>query len=239
MCSNKITIAIDGYSSCGKSTLAKELAKELNYIFVDSGAMYRGVTLFALQNNLISNTDLDKEGIIEQLSNIELEFRMNAKSNTPELYLNNLNVSSEIRKPVVSSFVSKIAEIKEVRDKLVEEQRKMGLNGGIIMDGRDIGSVVFPNAELKLFVTAEIETRTKRRYDELIERGFETSFEDVQENLMKRDYIDSHRDESPLTQTDDSIEIDNTNLTRSGQLIHALSIVAKKIEEKEDLISSN
>ncbi len=239
MCSNKITIAIDGYSSCGKSTLAKELAKELNYIFVDSGAMYRGVTLFALQNNLISNTDLDKEGIIEQLSNIELEFRMNAKSNTPELYLNNLNVSSEIRKPVVSSFVSKIAEIKEVRDKLVEEQRKMGLNGGIIMDGRDIGSVVFPNAELKLFVTAEIETRTKRRYDELIERGFETSFEDVQENLMKRDYIDSHRDESPLTQTDDSIEIDNTNLTRSGQLIHALSIVTKKIEEKEDLISSN
>ncbi|MCO4814532.1 MAG: (d)CMP kinase [Flavobacteriales bacterium] len=239
MCSNKITIAIDGYSSCGKSTLAKELAKELNYIFVDSGAMYRGVTLFALQNNLISNTDLDKEGIIEQLSNIELEFRMNAKSNTPELYLNNLNVSSEIRKPVVSSFVSKIAEIKEVRDKLVEEQRKMGLNGGIIMDGRDIGSVVFPNAELKLFVTAEIETRTKRRYDELIERGFETSFEDVQENLMKRDYIDSHREESPLTQTDDSIEIDNTNLTRSGQLIHALSIVTKKIEEKEDLISSN
>ena len=239
MCSNKITIAIDGYSSCGKSTLAKELAKELNYIFVDSGAMYRGVTLFALQNNLISNTDLDKEGIIEQLSNIELEFRMNAKSNTPELYLNNLNVSSEIRKPVVSSFVSKIAEIKEVRDKLVEEQRKMGLNGGIIMDGRDIGSVVFPNAELKLFVTAEIETRTKRRYDELIERGFETSFEDVQENLMKRDYIDSHREESPLTQTDDSIEIDNTNLTRSGQLIHALAIVTKKIEEKEDLISSN
>lgn len=239
MCSNKITIAIDGYSSCGKSTLAKELAKELNYIFVDSGAMYRGVTLFALQNNLISNTDLDKEGIIEQLSNIELEFRMNAKSNTPELYLNNLNVSSEIRKPVVSSFVSKIAEIKEVRDKLVEEQRKMGLNGGIIMDGRDIGSVVFPNAELKLFVTAEIETRTKRRYDELIERGFETSFEDVKENLIKRDYIDSHREESPLTQTDDSIEIDNTNLTRSGQLIHALAIVTKKIEEKEDLISSN
>ena len=239
MCSNKITIAIDGYSSCGKSTLAKELAKELNYIFVDSGAMYRGVTLFALQNNLISNTDLDKEGIVSQLSNIELAFRMNVENNTPELFLNSINVSSEIRKPVVSSFVSRIAEIKEVRDKLVEEQRKMGLSGGIIMDGRDIGSVVFPNAELKLFVTAEIKVRTKRRYDELIERGFETSFEDVQENLLKRDYIDSHRDESPLTQTDDSIEIDNTNLTRSGQLIHALGIVTKKIEEKGNLISSN
>ena len=235
MCSNKITIAIDGFSSCGKSTLAKELAKELNYIFVDSGAMYRGVTLYALQNSLISNTDLDRQGIIDALSKIELKFKINSETNSPDLFLNQTNVSLEIRKPVVSSFVSRIAEIKEVRDKLVEEQRKMGLDGGIIMDGRDIGSVVFPNAELKLFVTAEIDTRTKRRYDELIERGFETSFEDVQENLLKRDYIDSHRDESPLTQTEDSIEIDNTNLTRSDQLIHALAIVSKKIAEKEDL----
>ena len=239
MCSNKITIAIDGYSSCGKSTLAKELAKELNYIFVDSGAMYRGVTLFALQNSLISNTDLDKKGIIQRLNEVELDFRINAESKNPELFLNNNNIAEEIRKPVVSSFVSRIAEIKEVRDKLVEEQRKMGLNGGIIMDGRDIGSVVFPNAELKLFVTAEIATRTKRRYDELKARGFETTLEDVQENLISRDHIDSTRDESPLTQTEDSIEIDNTNLTRYDQLIHALGIVTKKIEEKNNLISSN
>jgi len=239
MCSNKITIAIDGYSSCGKSTLAKELAKELNYIFVDSGAMYRGVTLFALQNSLISNTDLDRKGIIQRLNEIELEFKLNNDTKTPELYLNETNVDSEIRKPVVSSFVSRIAEIKEVRDKLVESQRKMGLNGGIIMDGRDIGSVVFPNAELKLFVTAEIATRTKRRYDELISRGFETSLEDVQENLLNRDHIDSTRDESPLTQTEDSIEIDNTNLTRQAQLIHALSIVTEKITEKRDLTYSN
>lgn len=235
MCSNKITIAIDGYSSCGKSTLAKELAKELNYIFVDSGAMYRGVTLFALQNNLISNTDVDKTGIINHLDKINLSFIINPESGVPELFLNDTNVSLEIRRPVVSSFVSRVAEIKEVRTKLVEEQQKMGLNGGIIMDGRDIGSVVFPNAELKLFVTADIETRTKRRYDELIERGFQTTKEDVQKNLIKRDYIDSTREESPLTQTEDAIEIDNTNLTKSDQLIHALKIVAKKITEKKDL----
>ncbi|MBL1279326.1 MAG: (d)CMP kinase [Fluviicola sp.] len=228
----KITIAIDGYSSCGKSTLAKELAKELNYLFVDSGAMYRAVTLFALRNNYISNNDLDSSGLISQLSKINLHFELNTDTNTPELILNGQNVAEEIRTPVVSSYVSKVAELREVREKLVLEQRIMGEKGGVIMDGRDIGSVVFPNAELKFFITAEVATRTQRRYDELVKRGFETTLEAVQKNLIQRDYIDSHREESPLIKTNDAIEIDNTNLSRSEQLSLALSFVKKKVIEQ-------
>ena len=228
----KITIAIDGYSSCGKSTLAKELAKELNYLFVDSGAMYRAVTLFALRNNYISNNDLDSSGLISQLSKINLHFELNTDTNTPELILNGQNVAEEIRTPVVSSYVSKVAELREVREKLVLEQRIMGEKGGVIMDGRDIGPVVFPNAELKFFITAEVATRTQRRYDELVKRGFETTLEAVQKNLIQRDYIDSHREESPLIKTNDAIEIDNTNLSRSEQLSLALSFVKKKVIEQ-------
>jgi len=235
--SKKITIAIDGYSSCGKSTLAKELAFKLGYLFVDSGAMYRGITLHALRNNYISNNDLDIPGLISQLSEVKLHFELNPQSNAQELFLNDENVDSEIRTPVVSSFVSKIAEIKEVREKLVDEQRIMGANGGVIMDGRDIGSVVFPQAELKLFITAEIETRTKRRYDELMKRGFETTLEAVQKNLIQRDYIDSNRKESPLLKTDDAIEIDNTFLNKDEQLYFALELVKKKIQEEGLIIN--
>ena len=232
MKNKKITIAIDGYSSCGKSTLAKELAKKLGYLFVDSGAMYRGVTLFALQNSYISNNDLDKKGIINHLNEIELHFELNSETGVPNLILNGVNVEHEIRTPVVSSFVSRIAEIKEVRTKLVEEQRKMGLQGGVIMDGRDIGTVVFPNAELKLFITAEIPERTNRRYKELIEKGIETTKEAVEKNLTQRDYIDCNREESPLVQAKDAIIIDNTYLDRQEQLELALDLV-KKVKAKK------
>ena len=238
MSSDKIIVAIDGHSSCGKSTLAKELAKTLGYLFVDTGAMYRGVTLYALQASYISNNDLDRKGIIESLPSINIHFELNSTNQLPELFLNDVNVEHEIRTPVVSSFVSRIAEIKEVREKLVEEQRKMGLKGGLIMDGRDIGSVVFPNAELKLFVTADVNTRTERRYKELIERGHETTFEDVQENLIQRDYIDSHRDESPLIKVEDAIEIDNSDLTREQQLELAISLVQKKMDQKKRILTS-
>ncbi len=222
----QITIAIDGFSSCGKSTLAKELANQLGYLFVDSGAMYRGVTLFALQNNLISNNDIDINGLLKELPSIELHFELN-DTKTPELFLNNINVESEIRTPVVSTFVSQIARIKEVRIKLVEEQRKMGEKGGVIMDGRDIGTVVFPNAELKLFITANIDIRTERRFQEMINKGMETTKEAVEKNLTQRDFIDSNREESPLKQAKDAILIDNSHLTRQEQLDLALSYVQK------------
>jgi len=234
MTNKKITIAIDGFSSCGKSTLAKELANELNYIFIDSGAMYRGVTLFALRNNLISNTDVDREGIIDKLADVNLEFKAN-KNDAPSLLLNGENVADEIRTPIVSSFVSKIAEIKEVRTKLVGEQQKMGNKGGIIMDGRDIGTVVFPSADLKLFITADVDIRTERRFKELIARGFETTRDAVRENLIKRDHIDSNREESPLTKAETAIEIDNTQLSREEQMQKALDLVEEIIIQQRKI----
>ena len=225
---DKIIIAIDGYSSCGKSTLARELAKELHYVFIDTGAMYRGVTLFALQNNFIHNNDVDRGAIIRALDSIELSFKLNPETKKPELYLNGENVEKIIRSPNVAAYVSQVATIKEVRQKLVLEQRKMGSYGGIVMDGRDIGSVVFPNADLKLFVTADLEERVRRRYSELKENGVETTKEEIQFNLTERDRIDPTRMESPLIQVEDAIVIDNTNLTRSEQLQLALSLVEKK-----------
>lgn len=222
---NKITIAIDGYSSCGKSTLAKELAKKLHYVFIDSGAMYRGVTLYALQNEIIHQGELDRGKLIQSLPEIQLKFELNPETKSPELLLNGVNVETEIRKPYVSSRVSEIAAIKEVRQKLVHAQQLMGAHGGIVMDGRDIGSVVFPNAELKLFVTAEIETRVERRYQELIDKGEDVTRESVKENLQQRDLIDSTRAESPLIQVDDAIVIDNTKLTKEEQLKLALQHV--------------
>jgi cytidylate kinase len=221
----KITIAIDGYSSCGKSTLAKQLAKELHYIFIDSGAMYRGITLFALQNDCISDEEVNSKKLIPLLDGIELHFQLNPKTNSPELQLNGKNVEGEIRTPKISSLVSKISSIREVREKLVKEQRKMGQSGGIVMDGRDIGSVVFPNAELKIFVTAEIETRTERRFSELSEKGIATTREEVQKNLIERDHLDSTRAMSPLKQTEDAIVIDNTHISREEQLKVAIGLV--------------
>lgn len=222
---NKITIAIDGYSSCGKSTLAKELAKSLNYVFIDSGAMYRAVALYALNTNCIRKGIVDEKAMIEALNDIDLQFELNPRTKTPEIILNGMNAEGQIRTPRVAEVVSKVATIKEVREKLVFEQRKMGINGGIVMDGRDIGSVVFPNAELKLFVTASNEIRVDRRYKELIQKGIETSREEVKRNLEQRDLIDSTREESPLIQTDDAIVIDNSELNREEQLAKALELV--------------
>ena len=229
--SDKITIAIDGYSSCGKSTLARDLAKSLHYVFIDSGAMYRGVTLFALENNFIHNGELQRRKLIESLPAIELKFALNPETKSPELILNGKNVESQIRTPHVASHVSEVATIKEVREKLVSEQRIMGANGGIVMDGRDIGSVVFPNAALKLFVTAAIPIRVERRFQELTFKGISTTKEEVQTNLLQRDHIDSTRSESPLIQTEDAIVLDNTLLSREEQLKTALKLVEQTLSE--------
>ena len=229
--SDKITVAIDGYSSCGKSTLARELAKSLHYVFIDSGAMYRGVTLNALRSGCIVNKEINRGLLIKSLDNIELKFQLNPESKIPELILNGKNVEDLIRTPEISSFVSPVAAIKEVREVLVAQQKAMGLRGGIVMDGRDIGSVVFPNAELKIFVTADMPVRVERRYQELIFRGMDSTREEVESNLTRRDHIDSTRKESPLTQTADAIVIDNTNLTKDQQLDAALELVEKAISE--------
>ena len=226
---DKIVIAIDGFSSCGKSTLAKELARELHYVFIDTGAMYRGVTLFALRNGIIHGSELDRRALIEALPSIQLDFRLNPETKVPELYLNGENVANTIRTQEVSSNVSQVATIKEVREKMVHQQRQMGQNGGVVMDGRDIGSVVFPNAELKLFITASIDVRVQRRYSEMKDKGMNVSREEVRANLLERDRIDSTRKESPLIQTEDAIVIDNTNLSRSEQLNEALQLVQQKI----------
>ena len=234
MAANKITIAIDGFSSCGKSTLAKELAKELNYVFIDSGAMYRGVTLYAFRKEFISETSFDAEKVISSLDDIQLHFELNPITKIPELFINNENVEGKIRSPKIARLVSRIAELKEVREKLVKEQRKMGEKGGIVMDGRDIGSVVFPSAEIKFFVTADISVRVDRRYKELLSKGFESTHEEVKINLLERDRIDSTRAESPLIQPEDAIVIDNSNLSREEQLEIALKIVHQRIQFGEN-----
>ncbi|WP_291145752.1 (d)CMP kinase [Flavobacterium sp. UBA7680] len=221
----KITIAIDGFSSTGKSTLAKQLAKQLEYVYVDTGAMYRAVAYFAMQNKFIGADFFDKETLIQALPNIQLEFRFNADLGFAEMYLNGENVEKQIRTIEVSNFVSKVAEISEVRAKLVEQQQEMGTNKAIVMDGRDIGTVVFPNAELKIFMTASAETRAQRRFDELQQKGDNVSYEDVLKNVMERDYIDTHREDSPLVIADDAIEIDNSYLNKEEQFAAVLELV--------------
>lgn len=221
----KITIAIDGFSSTGKSTLAKQLAKELEYVYVDTGAMYRAVAYFAMQNQLIGADFFDKKALIEFLSKIQLEFKFNASLGFGEMYLNDENVETQIRTIEVSSFVSKVAEVSEVRSKLVQQQQEMGKNKAIVMDGRDIGTVVFPDAELKIFMTASAETRAQRRFDELQQKGDNVSYEDVLKNVVERDYIDTHREDSPLVIADDAIEIDNSYLNREEQFAAVLELV--------------
>ena len=221
----KITIAIDGFSSTGKSTLAKQLAKELGYIYVDTGAMYRAVALYAMQHDFISETHFDKESLVAKLPKVTLQFLFNPELGFAEMYLNEVNVETEIRTLAVSNFVSKVAEVSEVRSKLVEQQQHMGENKGIVMDGRDIGTVVFKDAELKLFMTASSETRAKRRYQELIEKGQEVTYEDVLKNVEERDYIDTHREDSPLVKASDAIEIDNSHLSISEQFQKVLELV--------------
>lgn len=221
----KITIAIDGFSSTGKSTLAKQLAKHLGYVYVDTGAMYRAVTYFAMQNGYISADFFDKETLINSLSFIQLHFEFNPDLGFAEMFLNHTNVETEIRTIEVSSFVSKVAEVSEVRAKLVEQQQAMGEGKGIVMDGRDIGTVVFPNAELKVFMTASAQTRAQRRFDELQAKGQNVSYEEVLKNVEERDYIDTHRDDSPLRKAEDSIEVDNSYLTRDEQFAAVLEMV--------------
>jgi len=230
---NKITIAIDGFSSTGKSTVAKQLAKKLNYVYVDSGAMYRAVTFYAMQNGLISDNDFNSEALIYQLSNINISFKYNKVLGFAEVYLNDINIEKQIRTLEVSSFVSQVAAISEVRLKLVEQQKKMGQDKGVIMDGRDIGTVVFPAAELKLFMIASAQTRAERRFQELIERGDKVEYKEVLNNVQERDYLDSNREDSPLVKAEDAIEIDNSNMTLDEQFNKILQLVKMTIEDCE------
>lgn len=225
-----ITIAIDGYSSCGKSTLAKALAKKINYTFIDSGAMYRGITLFALRKNMIFNGKINEIELIKLLTDIRLNFRYNALTDMRELYLNDENISAEIRSMEVATSVSKVAAIKAVREKLVNEQQEMGENGGVVMDGRDIGSVVFPKAELKLFVIASVEIRAQRRFDELIAKGEAVTLNEIKANLEQRDLIDTTRKIGPLIQTEDAILLDNSNLNQEQQLDVVMGLLTSKFD---------
>ena len=214
----KITIAIDGFSSCGKSTMAKDLAKEIGYIYVDTGAMYRSVTLYALRHNLFNaDGSIREEELKAQMKNIDISFQLNKTTGRPDTFLNGENVEKDIRSLEVSSHVSPIATLPFVRAALVAQQQRMGAGKGIVMDGRDIGTVVFPDAELKIFVTASAEVRAQRRYDELKAKGMEANFNDILKNVEERDYIDSHRATSPLRKAPDAIELDNSNLTIAQQ----------------------
>lgn len=228
----KITIAIDGYSSTGKSTVAKQLADWLEYIYVDTGAMYRAVTLYAMENSLIADGFFDKESLVKKLDDITISFTRNTSSGKAEVCLNGKNVEQYIRTLEVSSFVSPIATISEVRTKLVEQQQHMGEEKGIVMDGRDIGTVVFPTAELKIFMNASAEERAKRRYKELIERGDDVSYEAVLSNVIERDHIDTTREDSPLVKATDAIEIDNTETNIEDQFHTILQLAKDRIAKR-------
>ncbi len=226
----KIIIAIDGHSSTGKSTVARRLAKELEYVYVDTGAMYRSVTLYAMRKDLIDKDHFDSHTLIQMLPEIQIRFEINKDSGRNEVVLNGENVEREIRSLEVSSFVSQVAAISEVRAKLVEQQQEMGEEKGIVMDGRDIGTVVFPNAELKLFMTATAKDRAERRYKELVDRGDKVTYEEVLKNVVDRDHIDSTRKDSPLKKAEDAIVIDNSNLTLEGQFEKIFEIVNNTVK---------
>ena len=221
----KITIAIDGFSSTGKSTLAKELAKHLGYVYVDTGAMYRAVAYFAMKKGFIRKDFFDKVSLIKSLPDIKLVFKFNSDLGFAEMYLNGINIEKEIRTIEVSNFVSLVAEISEVRSKLVEQQQEMGKNKGIVMDGRDIGTIVFPDADLKIFMTASPMTRAERRFKELQKKGDNVTFDQVLKNVEERDYIDTHRDDSPLVKANDAIEFDNSNVTKQEQFEKVLQLI--------------
>ena len=214
----KITIAIDGYSSCGKSTMAKDLAREIGYIYVDTGAMYRAVTLFALRDDLFDEEGtINADSLKEKMNGIRISFKFNEATGRPDTYLNGTLVEKEIRTMDVSEHVSPIAALPFVREALVAQQQAMGKEKGIVMDGRDIGTVVFPDAELKIFVTASADVRAQRRYDELKAKGMEADYEEILKNVQERDYIDSHRATSPLRKADDAIVLDNSHMTIAEQ----------------------
>lgn len=228
----KITIAIDGHSSCGKSTMAKDLAKKIGYVYVDTGAMYRAVTLFALRNGLFEEDGTVKADELEKrMDEIKISFKFNAETQRPDTYLNGELVEGEIRGMEVSNHVSPIAAIGFVREAMVAQQQRMGKKGGIVMDGRDIGTVVFPNAELKVFVTATAEVRAQRRYDELKGKGQEADYEEILKNVQERDYIDSHREVSPLRQAEDALLLDNSNMTIPEQNEWLLKQYELKVKE--------
>lgn len=210
----RITIAIDGHSSCGKSTMAKELARQLGYVYVDTGAMYRTVTLFAMRHNLfLADGEVNTEALRKCMPEIEVSFKFNEETGRPDAYLNGECVEKVIRSIEVSNHVSKVAAIPFVREAMVDQQRRMGAEKGIVMDGRDIGTTVFPDAELKIFVTASSKVRAQRRYDELKEKGMPADFDEILKNVEERDYIDSHREVSPLRQAPDALLLDNSNMT--------------------------
>ena len=209
----QITIAIDGHSSCGKSTMAKDLAKEIGYIYIDTGAMYRAVTLFALQNGLITEAGIDEEGLKQRMADIMITFQLNEETGRPDTYLNGVCVEKDIRTMEVSKYVSPIATLGFVREAMVDLQRLMGEAKGVVMDGRDIGTVVFPDAELKVFVTASVDVRAQRRFDELTAKGEKCCFDEIRANVIERDRIDSTRAISPLRQAEDAIVLDNSNMT--------------------------
>jgi len=225
----KITIAIDGYSSTGKSTVAKQLADHLGYVYVDSGAMYRAVTLFAMHNGIISKVHFDTEKLKESLSSIHLKFYKEATWNKAHIFLNGKDVEDKIRNLEVSEFVSPIATIHAVRAKLVAQQQQMGLEKGVVMDGRDIGTVVFPHAELKIFMNASAEERAQRRYKELLERGENIQYSEVLKNIQQRDHIDTTRADSPLMKAEDAIEIDNSEMNLEDQFHTVLQLAKDRI----------
>ena len=228
----KITIAIDGFSSCGKSTMAKDLAKKLGYVYVDTGAMYRAVTLYAMRNGLFNADGSVKTADIErQMSKINITFKLNKRAERPDTYLNNELVENDIRTLEVSNHVSQIAAVPFIREAMVAQQQRMGKDKGVVMDGRDIGTTVFPEAELKIFVTASAEVRAQRRYDELKEKGMPADFNDILKNVQERDYIDSHREVSPLRKAPDAIELDNSHMTIAEQSAWLMEQVEQKIEE--------
>lgn len=226
----KITIAIDGFSSTGKSTIAKLLAKKYNYIYVDTGAMYRAVALFAKKNQFIGDDFFDVEKLITSLDSISLQFRFNENLGFAEMYLNDENVENEIRTLEISQLVSTVAAISEVRKKLVAAQQAMGKHGGIVMDGRDIGTVVFPDAELKIFMTASADQRAMRRYKELIEKGDAVTYEEILHNVQERDRVDTTREDSPLIKADDAIEIDNSELGIQEQFERICGLIDERIK---------
>lgn len=226
-----ITIAIDGFSSTGKSTVAKQIAKHLGYVYVDSGAMYRAVTYYAMQKGFIDAYHFNIQELISNLNSIIINFKFNNTLGFAEVYLNDKNIENDIRNLEVSSFVSKVAEVSEVRQKLVEQQQQMGKQGGVVMDGRDIGTVVFPNAELKLFMTASAETRAKRRFSELTEKGDRVTYEAVFENVQERDYIDTNREDSPLKKAEDAIQINNSHMSLQEQFDQILKLVNAILEK--------